>query len=247
MRRFAFTGLVLALIMAMASPAFAHVTVTPDSATRGATDVEITFRVPNEEAKATVTKLQVSIPTDPPLLGVLAQSVPGWTAAVVTTHLPKAVQTDDGPVSDAVSEVTWTAQASSAIQANEFGKFEIIVGSLPDSGSQIAFPAIQTYSDGTVVKWIDPVTPGAPQAEHPTPILVLTAPGSSSSDTAAATPTTAVTATATASVQNAQDDANTAKTIGIIAIVFAVIALIAVAFAMFRKRPASVDSVKTIQ
>jgi uncharacterized protein YcnI len=232
------SALVPAIVLLTAAPAWAHVTVAPDSAPKGASDVEITFRVPNEEAKATVTKLDVSIPTDPPLLGVLAQDVPGWTSAVVTTHLPKAIQTDDGPVADAVSEVSWTADASSGIPANDFATFEIIVGSLPDSGTQIAFPAIQTYSDGTVVKWIDPVTAGGPDAEHPTPVLKLTE--GTGEGTAAVTPTTSApsgVAASSASVSDAKDSADTAKTIGIIAIVFAVVALLAVAFSMFRKRP----------
>jgi uncharacterized protein YcnI len=242
-RRIVFSGLVAGIVLCTAAPAWAHVTISPATAEKGASDVEIAFRVPNEEATASTTKLQVAIPTDPPLLGVLAQSVPGWTAAVVTTHLPKPIHTDDGDVTDAVSEVTWTADANGGIPPADFGKFEILVGSLPSTGDQIVFKAIQTYSNGAVVKWIDPVTPNGPPADHPTPILQLTAPGATA--TATTTPTTAVTATASGSVKTAQDDANTAKTIGIVAIILAVIALAAVAFSMFRKR-ASVNPVDNV-
>ena len=36
------------------------------------------------------------------------------------------------------------------------------------------FKALQTYSDGDVVRWIDEPTAGA-EPEHPTPVLTLTA------------------------------------------------------------------------
>src|ERR1700690_1572556 len=129
------SALAVGLVFAGAIPAWAHVTVSPDSAPKGASDVEITFRVPNEEAKASTTKIQIALPTSPPVLNALAQTVPGWTAAVVTTHLAKPIQTDDGPVTDVVTEVTWTANsAATGIPPADFQKFEILVGSLPSTG-----------------------------------------------------------------------------------------------------------------
>jgi hypothetical protein len=35
------------------------------------------------------------------------------------------------------------------------------------------FKAVQTYSDGTVVSWIEPVVKGTPAPEHPAPVLRL--------------------------------------------------------------------------
>ena len=109
------------------------------------------------------------------------------------------------------------------------------MGALPDSGSQVVFKAIQTYSNGDVVRWIDPVTPNSPAAEHPTPILNLT----TGTATGASTPTTTPTSgSATGAVKNAKDDANTAKTIGIIAIILAAIAIMIGLLALvMRRRP----------
>jgi uncharacterized protein YcnI len=238
LRRMAvFLGVVMIGIAASALPAWAHVTVDPTSAEKGGSDVEIAFRVPNEESTASVTKLQVSVPTDPPLLSVLAQYVAGWTSNVVTQHLAKPIQTDDGPVSDVVSEVTWTADNPAAqIKPDAFGKFEIIVGSLPSTGDQIVFRSIQTYSNGDVVRWIELQTPGGPEPEHPAPIVQLTNGASSAGST---TPiTTAGSASELPSHVASTSDTNTAKTLGIIAIVLAVLALIGVAILLFRKRPA---------
>ena len=226
--------LAIGLVCAGAIPAWAHVTVAPAEAAKGASDVEIAFRVPNEEAKATTTKVEIVLPSDPPIAGVLALPVPGWTTAVVTTHLDTPIKTDDGDISDVVTDITWTANADSAIKPDTYQKFSILAGALPDQGDQIVFKAVQTYSDGTVVRWVDPVTAGGPDAEHPTPILALTAPGSGT--TATTTPTTSATGAATGTIKTVQDDADTAKTIGIIAIIFAVIALAGVGFSLVRKR-----------
>jgi len=233
-------GVVIIGIAASALPAWAHVTVAPDSAPQGASDIEITFRVPNEEPPASTTKLDVEIPTSPPLLNALAQSVPGWTDTVKTTHLTTPIQTDDGPVTDVVTEVSWTADSAAyAIKPGEFGRFEIIVGSLPTSGNQIVFKALQTYSNGDVVRWIDPVTPNGPAPDHPTPILTLTSPTTAPTGTATATTTPTAGASALPAHVASKSDADSAKTIGIIAIILAALALIGVAVSLTRKRPAT--------
>jgi len=239
-RKLTFTGIVGAAVLGWAAPALAHVTVAPETAPKAATDVQLTFRVPNEETSAATTKVQIAFPTNPPLVGVLAQPVPGWTAKVATQHLTTPIQTDDGPVSDIVSSVTWTAANPAAgIQPDNYQGFDVLAGALPDSGSEVVFKAVQTYSDGNVVNWVDPVTAGGPEAEHPTPILKLTAgePTGSGSETST---TVAAGGSAASTSSSVKDDADTAKTIGIIAIIFSVLALIGVGigFAM-RRRPAS--------
>jgi uncharacterized protein YcnI len=239
-RKLVFAGIVAALVVGWAVPAWAHVTVAPESAPKSTTNVQVTFRVPNEETSAATTKVQIVFPTDPPLVGVLAQPVTGWKANVTTQHLSTPIQTDDGPVSDVVSQVTWTADnTASGVQPNDFQGFQVLVGALPDSGSQVVFKAVQTYSDGTVVRWVDPVTPGGPAAEHPTPILTLTA-GSTSANGGETSTTVATGGSATGAVKTAKDNADTAKTIGIIALIVSVLALIGVVvvFAM-RRKPAS--------
>jgi uncharacterized protein YcnI len=233
-------GLVLGTLAFLDAPAWAHVTVAPESAPKGGSDQQITFRVPNEESSAVTTKVDMTLPTDPPLIGVLALPVTGWTVNVTTQHLSKPIQTDDGPVSDVVNDVTWTADSkATGVQVNDFGAFQILVGALPDSGDQVVFKAVQTYSDGTVVRWVDPVTPSGPAAEHPTPILTLTS-GSSSGSTTPTTTATSGSGVATGGVKTAKDAASTAKTIGIIAIILAVIAIIVGVLALvMRRRPAN--------
>jgi uncharacterized protein YcnI len=214
-----------------ALPAWAHVTLAPDSADKSATDVEIAFRVPNEEATNT-TKIQIAIPTDHPLLGVLAQPVPGWTAKVTTIKLKTPVHTDDGDVTDAVSEVDWTAtSAANGIASGEYQRFQIIVGQLPDA-NEIVFKAVQTYANGDVVRWIETGS----TAEHPAPVMTLAKPGTAATPTTqpAATPTTP---TATASNVK-QSDVDSARTFGIIGIVVGALGLLAGGAALASRRKA---------
>ena len=94
------------------------------------------------------------------------------------------------------------------------------------------FKAIQTYSDGKVVKWIDPVTPGGPDAENPTPILQLTNPNGS------ATPTTTAPSSGTAATTATSTKDNSARALAIVAIVLGAVALLAATGALMRRRRA---------
>jgi uncharacterized protein YcnI len=228
------SGLVAAIVCALAAPAWAHVTVDPPSAPKGST-VKLSFLAPNEEPSTKMTELAVSFPSPPatPIPTVTVEAKPGWTVTVTNTKLAKSIVTDDGTITDIVSEVDWKAKsAADGIPAQQFGEFTIDADGLPDNESQVVFQAIQTYADGTVVKWIDPVTPGGPEAEHPTPILQLTNPVGES-----ATPTTAAPASGGAVASTSTKD-NSARALSIIAIVLGAVALLFATGAMMRKRRA---------
>ena len=182
-------------LVALAAPAWAHITVTPETAQAGSA-AELTFRVPNEEAKANVTQVQMQVPTDHPIAQLLVKPVPGWTITVTTVTLAKPVTTDDGTFSTAVSEVTW---AGGTIAPGQYQDFSVSADPLPDGVSQLAFKAIQTYSDGNVVRWIDLPQAGQPEPEHPAPILSLT-------------PASAAPATGSTAAGNAQPTATGAAT-----------------------------------
>lgn len=167
---------VLALVLFVGTgAASAHVTVSAPGATRGGADQTISFRVPNESDKATTTEVQISFPTATPIASVLPQSHPGWTITTKTVKLSQPIHTDDGDITDAVSTVTWKAAAGGGIAVGQFDEFTVIAGLLPDTAT-LTFGAIQTYSDGTVVKWIESPAPGSTAApDHPAPTITLAA------------------------------------------------------------------------
>jgi uncharacterized protein YcnI len=214
-------------LMALAAPAWAHITVTPETAQAGST-AELTFRVPNEEAKADVTRLQMQIPTGHPIAQLLAKPVPGWTITVKSVTLAKPVITDDGTFNTAVTEVTW---AGGIIAPGQFQDFSVSADPLPDGVTQLAFKAVQTYSNGDVVRWIDLPQAGLPAPEHPAPVLTLT-------------PASAVPATAATGPANAQPSAtqgagsNTTGTwLGVAALIAGLLGLATGLSAWRRTRP----------
>jgi uncharacterized protein YcnI len=162
------------VVVGTATTASAHVTLQPGSLPKGGSDVVVGFAVPNESTSgASTVKLEIDFPATTPLLGVHAQAIAGWSAAVEVTKLAKPVTTDDGVITEAVSKVTWTATAD-GFGPNQYGLFTVLAGTLPSKANQVVFKALQTYSDGTVVNWIEPIVKGTPAPEHPTPILKLT-------------------------------------------------------------------------
>lgn len=169
-RRAAIVGAVTVAGLAVAGTASAHVTVSPTSLPQGAT-AELTFKVPNEESKANTVELQLQIPTDHPIAQVLAKPVPGWTVTEHTVTLAKPLTTDDGTFTTAVDEIDWTG---GSIPPGEYQDFQISVDPLPTDTTQLVFKAVQTYSDGDVVRWIDLTTGADPDPEHPAPVLTLT-------------------------------------------------------------------------
>ncbi|MFG2044470.1 YcnI family protein [Dactylosporangium sp. NPDC048998] len=159
-------------VLGFAASASAHVTINPVTASRGG-DATVSFQVPNEQDAATTVKVELSLPADAPIGSVSTRPVVGWTATTTTTKLATPIKTDDGDVNETVTKVTWTAEAGGGIKAGEFQQFQLALGSLPDT-DKIVFKALQTYSDGTVVRWIEEPTPGEAHPEHPAPVLTLT-------------------------------------------------------------------------
>jgi len=159
-------------LLAIAAPlaASAHVEVTPNTAAAGSY-ADITFRVPTESATATTIKVEVDIPTASPFANVSYVAVPGWDAELVTETLPKPVTVDKAELTTAVTKVIWTAQPGSEIKPEEIREFSLSVGPVPDTG-KIVLNAVQTYSDGSIVKWADT----GEDAEHPSPVLFVNDP-----------------------------------------------------------------------
>ena len=159
-------------VLGFAGTAGAHVTISPNSATSGG-DVRIAFRVPTESDTASTVKLEVAIPTDKPIPVVATMPMPGWTVATEKTKLATPVKTDDGDtITEAISRITWTASPAAGIKPGQFQEFPVSLESLPSSG-RLVFKVLQTYSDGTVVRWIDEAGEGQPEPEHPAPVLTL--------------------------------------------------------------------------
>lgn len=172
--RRALAGLAAGAALAIAVPlaASAHVTVNPNTATPGSY-ATVNFRVPTESKTASTVKLEVTLPTDTPLTSVLVEPVPGWTATVEKGALPAPVEVDGNTVSDGPLKIVWQADPGVGIGQDQFQIFSAVLGPIPDTG-HLVLPAVQTYSDGSVVDWTNtPEQVVADDTLEPAPVLYI--------------------------------------------------------------------------
>ena len=150
--------------LALVGAAQAHVTVHPNALPAGGFTV-ININVPSEDAKASTVKIDVQFPA-----GVFSASVPampGWKTQVITKKLSKPVEIEPGEsVTTRADRVVFSG---GRIGPGQFVAFPVSI-LVPDAkpGELLAFKALQTYSNGKVVRWI-----GSPSADEPAPQVLI--------------------------------------------------------------------------
>ena len=200
--------------LAVPAAAQAHVTVQPTSAPAGAQTV-LAVRVPNERDDASTVKVDVRLP--PGFASASWEAVPGWTVRAVKEKLATPIQTDDGPIDEQIGEVVWTASSrKDGIAPGEFRDFPLSVVIPGKPGQTLTFKALQTYSNGDVVRWI-----GAPDADEPAPRVQLTAAASGSS-----TPSRQQANPSSAPPGASTDDGGGSDTLSIIALALGALGLV---------------------
>ncbi|MEV4559872.1 YcnI family protein [Kitasatospora sp. NPDC049285] len=208
-------------LLASAVPAFAHVTVQPGSVPQGGYTA-VAFRVPNESDTASTVKLEVSLPMDHPMASVRTQPLPGWTATLEKSKLDKPLDSHGQQITEAVSKITWTADAGTKIAPGQFQEFRVSLGALPTDTDKLTFKALQSYDNGEVVRWIEEAKDGQPEPSKPAPVLSLTK-AAAAAPSAAADHHSGDAAGGTDTAAAAKSDDSTARTLGVVGIVVGVI------------------------
>jgi periplasmic copper chaperone A len=167
MQRKTAVAAVAASALAAPAAAEAHVTLQPSTAVAGASTVE-NVRVPNERDNASTVKVDLQLPHG--FVAASYQPRPGWSVNVTTAKLAKPIQTDDGPIDTEVRRITFTGHGPDGkIAPGQFMDFPLSVQIPGKAGDKLTFKALQTYSNGEVVRWI-----GAPDSDTPAPIVTVT-------------------------------------------------------------------------
>jgi uncharacterized protein YcnI len=134
--------------------ATAHVTLSVDRVGAG----EFAYfdvRVPNERSGASTTRVSIDLPAG--LTFVQAQVKPGWRVSMQKQG-------------DRVVRVSWRG---GRIGPDRFDMFGLSARFPEQRGRTVVFPAVQTYSNGEVVRWA-----GARNADEPAPRVTITRAGS---------------------------------------------------------------------
>ena len=138
--------------------------------------------------------------------------------------LDKPVEQFGEQITEEVDTISFTGDGKTGtIGPGQFQDFGLSLG-VPDTpGKAITFKAVQTYSNGEVVRWI-----GGPDSEQPAPQVQLTA--AEEEEGAAAAP-----AEPAAPAAEADDDGGS-DTLAIIALIVAVVGLLAALAALLGRR-----------
>lgn len=210
-QRFVFVVGAAVALLAIAQPAFAHVNVSPKEAAKGG-GVNLIFTVPNESETASTTRVEIFMPPEVKLTAVAPEAPAGWTVTEETAN--NSVLFAGGTISGEDEQV-----------------FRIGIEPLPTTVDQLAFKTLQSYSDGTVVRWIETAPPGGAEAEHPVPVMKLTG------TVAPTTSSVAVTAAPTTlAAQPEPADEDDSLPVGGVIAVGAVVALGVVGFVVRNRR-----------
>ena len=215
---------VAVLVLGVPLTADAHVKITPNTAAPG-DDIQVTFRVPNESETAGTVRVEVDLPTKTPFADASYESVAGWTARIVRAKLAKPILNDGVKVTEAPVTITYVANKGVSIKRGQFQEFPIALDLTPDTG-RVAFPTIQTYSDGTMVSWNEPTPADGDEPDHPAPTLYIND----------APPTDTESGVTIAATNDAGSTASTAVILGTAGLAVGVIALVLGAFAFARSR-----------
>jgi uncharacterized protein YcnI len=214
----------------------AHVTLNPREWEAGGF-ARFDIRVPNERPNANTTEVTVRFPDG--LTFVSFQPKPGWKRTVKMETLAEPIEVFGEEVTEQVASVTWSG---GVIKPGEFDEFGVSFRVPETPGESLMFPSLQTYSNGEVVRWIDP----DPEAETPAPQVAVLEPAAeeevaaetTTEEAAAAEETTTEEIAAAPAVGSDDDDA-----MSTVALVFGIAGLaaglIALGVALFRKPKAT--------
>src|SRR3954451_8673447 len=210
------------IVLAAPAAAQAHVTIQPNQAPAGGF-ARLDVRVPNEQDNAATTKIQLQLPDG--FAEASYEPVPGWKVAVKTAKLAKPIKTDDDTVTEGVKEITWTGKPG--IPPGAFQDFGLSVQVPGKAGDKLTFKAVQTYSNGQIVRWIGPES-----SDSPAPTVSVTAAAAEHGGTAA---TPAATAAPSKPASSSSSD-NSSDTLSIIALIVGALGLLAALAALAASR-----------
>ncbi|HTA06361.1 MAG TPA: DUF1775 domain-containing protein [Solirubrobacteraceae bacterium] len=222
-------ALLVAGVLLVPAAAQAHISLHPNTIPAGAF-ATLDVRVPGEAEGAYVKKVDVLFPQG--FTGVDYENVPGWSVKVIESKLGKPIQSDDGPIDTQVSQIVWTWTGPlGKVSDGQFIDFPLSVA-IPEeaAGKPLEFRTVQSYSNGEVVRWIEPSLDG----DHPSPRINVTAKGGVIEDIAGdeagpqagQTSAAQVASPTTPAAVSSMGSSGASKTLGIVALIIGALGLI---------------------
>ena len=214
-------------VLALAAPALAHVEVSADKTTAGATDVTLTFTGESENPAAGIQSERVVLPTGiAPADVTLVKAPSGW----------KFTGNSDG-----------FTVAGKALKVGTDAVWSVKIAKLPDGETRLSFKTLETYGNGDVSRWIEIQEPGQDEPENPAPLVTLkpgpstapAVPSAEPSSAAPAVPSAEPSTAAPVAEPPAADSSSSTWWIWVLAVVVVLAIAGGVLFAVRRRKPAN--------
>lgn len=160
------------IVLGLAGPASAHVTITPDTTAAGAYAI-LTASVPHGCDASATTKVVISIPEE--ILSITPTRNPLWKVTKTREKLDEPITDAHGnEVTERDATVAYTAKAP--LPDGYRDAFELSLQLPEEEGVELAFPTIQTCEKGRT-DWVEVATDGQDpeELEHPAPLVITTA------------------------------------------------------------------------
>jgi periplasmic copper chaperone A len=159
------------VLVALAAPAFAHVTANPNT---GPQEGRVTtfFNVGHgcDSDGPNTTQLSIQIPEG--VIGATPEEEPGWTAETKMRKLDEPIEGEGEEITEVVSEVIWTADEP--LDEHAFRQFGIGLNIAAPGEEVLYFPTVQQCEEGAI-RWVN--IPDSLEAwgdtEDPAPYLEL--------------------------------------------------------------------------
>ncbi|WP_026267784.1 YcnI family protein [Micromonospora sp. CNB394] len=147
----------------------AGVTVTTSPAqVRQGDAIQLSVVVPADRPGSRTTRIELTMPSDAPIGEVYPLSVPDWAPTITTRTLDQPIPgMHASELNQVTHSVSWLRMPGTGTGP---ARLPLGMGPMPAT-DRLTFTVVQTYDDGTVVRWADPAG-GA----HPAPTVDLLPP-----------------------------------------------------------------------
>ncbi|MDO3685235.1 YcnI family protein [Micromonospora sp. C28ISP2-4] len=150
-----------------ASAAGVTVTTSPAQVRQGDA-IELAVLVPADKPGTRTTRIELTMPADAPIGEVYPLSVPDWAPTITTRTLDQPVPgMHAAELNQVTHSVSWLRMPGTGTGP---ARLPLGMGPMPAT-DRLMFTVVQTYDDGTVVRWADPAG-----GTHPAPTVELLPP-----------------------------------------------------------------------
>jgi len=157
----------IALMLALATPAAAHVVIEPPEVAANSY-ARLAFRVGHGCGAASTIAVEVALPEGVAMARPMPK--PGWEIAIETRALARPVSSGHGLVREAPASIAWRG---GPLPDAHYDEFVMMIRAPDTAGTTLVFPVVQRCESGAQHAWVELADAANPRPRSPAPLLRL--------------------------------------------------------------------------